>query len=43
MVEAVAQRQALEEDGKAFVGVGGWKECPLSVDRNRIGVLPGRP
>ena len=46
MVDAVAFRQALEGEGEAFVGVGGRKEFPLSVDRNRTGaptqVDPGK-
>ena len=32
--------QTVEGEGKDFVGVGGRQEFPLSVDRNRRGVLP---
>ena len=36
-VKAVAQKQALEGEGKAFVGVGGRKGLPSSRDRVGLG------
>ena len=42
-VKEVAQMQALEGEGKAFVGVGGEVGLPLSMDSVGLGFYLGKP